>query len=221
MRASLRHLGRIEEDLVHAVTFLTAEPCDAKASAVRDACSLSRALEVAPADAPAAREVLVDLVVGADRDRALGRDPGTQRGRTQQAPPAELPESHRTHRGDDREREQQAGHDASRRSVGMLHVPERTVTTRVPGLCPGRAGVTSRPAARSRSRCASRSTTRYEIPQSRSGPRRSSGGGSLAANSKVTPPLRKKRRPTPREGNALSPPRRRPPRSPQKPMAQR
>src|SRR5262245_18535523 len=134
--SSVRDLRRVEEHLVHAIAFLTAEACDPKASAVGDARALARALEVASADAPAAREVLVDLVVGSDRDRTFGRDPGTPCGRAQQAASPEAAESADTYRGDDREREEQARHDASRSRVGMLHVPERTVTTRVPGRCP-------------------------------------------------------------------------------------
>src|SRR5437867_8964032 len=113
--ASVRHLRRIEEDLVHPVAFLTAEACDAKASAVGDARSLPRALEVAPADAPAAREMIVDLVVGPDRDRPLGRDPGTLGVRPPQATPAETAHPGGEDRGDDREREAQARPDASRR----------------------------------------------------------------------------------------------------------
>src|SRR5207249_4537674 len=199
--ASVRHLRRIEEGLVYPVTFLTAEPRDAKAPAVGHARSLARPLEVAPADAPAAREVIVDLGVGLDRDCPLGRDAGPLGGGASQAAAAEASHPGGKDRGEDREREEKTGHDSSRSSVGMLHVPERTVTTRVPGLCPGRTALTSSPAVRSRARCASRPMTRYETPQSRSGPPRSSAGGWLVANSKVTPPLRKKRRRRPRDGN--------------------
>ena len=53
-------------------------------------------------------------------------------------------------------------------SVGMPQVPLRTVSTRVPGLRPGRTSDTSTPAETSRARVASMSATRQLMPHSRS-----------------------------------------------------
>src|SRR5262249_25725739 len=115
--------GRVEEDLVHAVALLAAEPRDAIAASGDVAAPLPRALEVAAARAPARRELLVDLGEAAHPDRAIERPARAlpRRARDRRAPPPP-PLRERRHRREDDEREEQR-HDHAASPLPVRPMP--------------------------------------------------------------------------------------------------
>src|SRR5947199_6446200 len=107
----MQHVGGVEEDLFDALALLAAEAHDAVAAAVAGARPFTRPLEVAAAPAaPAVRQVVVHLRIGADGDGALDGSAGARGGREAKARAAPSPERHRDHRGHQHRHEEKGQH---------------------------------------------------------------------------------------------------------------
>ncbi len=81
----MEHLGGVEKYLFDGLALLAREARHPEAPPTCLARAFARALEIAAADAPPARQVLVQVAVRTDVDRTLGRRAGTAGGGTAEA----------------------------------------------------------------------------------------------------------------------------------------